>query len=240
MAFDFSTGSETAADFTDRILTAANDEIEVLMKKEFLELLEKYPWQFLQKFILDFCGAVDQNLAKEAAEYLEEFFNGPGSFVDFASTTDNSEAAIDAAREVQQKILSQIPSYLSNYGTYIAPLAEKLQNVPEARYAQDLEDDLKRAAQTFQSELASKSTTLKDAITSEAEGNNFLYPMLSVAEIIIGRTQAYGEALMESIPGFIKDAQELLDIASAAAQSAVENAAATAKTSAEITSSSGR
>lgn len=240
MAFDFENGAEVMLELTDRVLSAANDAVEYLMTKSFTSMLDNYPWQYLQKYLLEFCGMVDQNLAKEIVERLEHFFGGAGSFEDFASSTDNSDAAIEAARGIQNRILTDVPSFLSNYqSTYINALEQQLQSRAEARYADGLADELNGAARMFLERLETSLNGLRATIQEAAEENNLVYLMLSVAEIVIGRTEAYGTAFAESIPGFIHDAQELLGKASAAAQSATENAAASAKNGVSFTPPSG-
>lgn len=230
MPFDFETGRETILMRNEYVNTAVNDAVEQLIKKDFDELLATYPWQFLQKFLLDFCDVLNQNLAAEIAQRLEHFFASSGSFVDFAQSTDNSDQAIELAQNVQNSILKTVEELLTNYSPYIQPLRDKLIPIQNAKYDDSLEDDLTRIAQAFADRLSDRLAKHKALIAEEGAENNFTYPMDAVAETIFGRAQAYGDALLEAIPGFILNARELLNDASNTAMNAADSAAAAAKT----------
>lgn len=228
MAFNFMLAKDTIGDLLeDGVLSLTNDAIQELVQKSFAELLEKHPWQFLQKFLVDYCDHLSNNLSNDITAQLGEFFAGQGSFTAFAQQTDNSDAAIEAAKEIESYILAQIPQYLREYNRYADALQSSLARISNALFdAQTLQADLTAAVNVCKEKLDSDMKTQLGNIETAADENNFIYPLKSVATIIMRTASAYCDDLLLYIPGFVGQAETLVNEAVTVAQNSAGEAAA--------------
>ncbi len=223
MAFNFSEGRETAVARENQILTAVNDSLTDLLKNGFGNLLEQYPWTATKEFMQDICMDLNENLIRDLAGLLENFFSGEGSFEAYALRTTNTDDAVGVASDLQRRLIDNLGNFLEDYDMYADQL-EAISSRPEAVYNANVPAELKALLNRCTQDLDGKYRRHKNAIADEAADNSFLYPMDAVNDIIFKYLLARINQYIESVPGVEDYATDLLQEAERKMRAAAEAA----------------